>query len=91
MGNDLRAIPRLIGQLFQTVQALNKIFPHSPFTPGGRLIGSIGEVVAAYTYGLILDKCSHKGFDAKIEAQQHAGSRPMTGQTISHYPPRVAQ
>lgn len=35
------------------------------FTPDGHLVGSIGEVVAADTYGLILENSSNKGFDAK--------------------------
>jgi hypothetical protein len=83
MGNDLRAIPGLVGQLFQTVQALNKIFPHRPFTPDGHLIGSIGEVVAADTYGLILEKCSHEGFDAKTETQQTVEIKLTGGRSVA--------
>lgn len=67
MQEDIRAIPVLIGQLFQTVRSLSKIFPGRPFTPDGHLVGSIGEVVAADTYGLVLEKCSNEGFDAKTK------------------------
>jgi hypothetical protein len=67
MRQGIRALPVLIGQLFQTVRSLNKIYPDRPFTPDGHLVGSIGEVVAADTYGLILEKCSNEGFDAKTK------------------------
>jgi len=63
-------LPVLIGQLFQIVQRLGKMFRGRPFTPDGHLVGSIGEVVAAYTYGLILERCSNEGFDAKTKAKQ---------------------
>jgi hypothetical protein len=63
-GTGVAKIPDLIGSLFRTVRALNELFPHRPFTPDGHLVGSIGEVVAAETYGLILEKCSREGFDA---------------------------
>jgi hypothetical protein len=83
MGNDLRAVPGLIGQLFQTVQALNRIFPHRPFTPDGHLIGSIGEVVAADTYGLILERSSHKGFDAKTETGRTVEIKLTGGRSVA--------
>lgn len=63
---DIRGIPVLIVQLYQTVRALSAISDR-PFTPDGHLVGSIGEVVAADTYGLILEKCSNEGFDAKTK------------------------
>ena len=56
MHDNIRALPVLICQLFQTVRSLSKIYPDRPFTPDGHLVGSIGEVVAADTYGLILEK-----------------------------------
>ena len=67
MEDDIGNIPRLIGQLFQTVRELSKLYPDRPFTPDGHLVGSIGEVVASYKYGLVLEKCSNEGFDAKTE------------------------
>ena len=67
MDGDIRGIPALIAQLFSTVQALNTLYPGRPFTPDGHLVGSIGEVVAADTYGLTLEKVGTKGFDARTE------------------------
>jgi uncharacterized protein DUF6998 len=83
MENVRHRIPELIGKLFQTVRALNEIFPHRPFTPDGHLVGSIGEVVAAETYGLILEKCSREGFDAKTEDGQTVEIRLTGGSSVS--------
>jgi hypothetical protein len=63
-GQSISELPTLIGDLFRTVDKLNQLFPDRPFTPDGHLVGSIGEVVAAYVYGLSLEKCSNQGFDA---------------------------
>lgn len=41
-----------IKKLYQLVDALNKLHPHRNFTPDGILVGSIGEVLAEYHYGL---------------------------------------
>jgi hypothetical protein len=63
MSKDLRAIPALIGALFRIVHELSEI-SERPFTPDGHLVGSIGEVVAADTYDLVLERCSNESFDA---------------------------
>jgi hypothetical protein len=60
-------VPRLIKALYATVDELNSLFPGRPFTPDGHLVGSIGEVVAAYVYDLELERCSNPGFDAKLK------------------------
>jgi hypothetical protein len=83
MKNGVRKIPELIGKLFETVRALNEIFPHRPFTPDGHLVGSIGEVVAAETYGLILETCSREGFDAKTEGGQTVEIKLTGGSSVS--------
>ncbi len=54
--SNVRGVPALIVQLYQTVRALNKLFPDRPFTPDGHLVGSIGEVIAADTYDLTTRK-----------------------------------
>jgi hypothetical protein len=63
-GSSIEKLPCLIGDLFRIVDNLNKLFPEKPFTPDGHLVGSIGEVVAAYLYDLKLEKSSNLGFDA---------------------------
>ena len=67
---DIERIPALIGDLFRVVRALGDACPGRPFTPDGHLVGSIGEVVAAYTYGFILERCSTEGYDATTEDNQ---------------------
>jgi hypothetical protein len=83
MENPTHKLPDLVGQLFKTVRALNEIFPGRPFTPDGHLVGSIGEVVAAQTYGLTLEKCSHEGFDAKTEGGQTVEIKLTGGSSVS--------
>ena len=73
----------MIGQLFRTVQSLSAIYPDRPFTPDGHLVGSIGEVVAAYTYGLNLERCSNEGFDAKTEAKQTVEIKLTGGESVA--------
>jgi hypothetical protein len=60
--NKLR---ELIGQLYRIVAALEKEFEGRRFTPDGHLVGSIGEVVAAYAFNLTLLPASNATHDAK--------------------------
>jgi hypothetical protein len=83
MEDDMRRLPDLIGQLFQTVHALRKLYPERPFTPDGHLVGSIGEVVAAYTYALVLERCVNKGFDARTEAKQTVEIKLTCGESVA--------
>jgi hypothetical protein len=54
----------LIRQLYSVVAALEEEFEGRKFTPDGHLVGSIGEVVAAYAFGLNLLPASSEGHDA---------------------------
>lgn len=83
MEDGIRGIPVLIGELYRTVQALNAIYPDRPFTPDGHLVGSIGEVVAADTYGLVLEKCSTEGFDARTETNQTVEIKLTGGKSVA--------
>ena len=62
---------------------LNHLFPDRPFTPDGHLVGSIGEVVAADTYDLILEKCSNPGFDAKTRTGRSVEIKLTGGDSVS--------
>jgi hypothetical protein len=55
----------LIGQLYRVVAALEEEFEGRRFTPDGHLVGSIGEVVAAYAFNLTLLPSSNATHDAK--------------------------
>lgn len=63
---SIEQIPRLISALYKVTDELNSLFPHRPFTPDGHLVGSIGEVVAAYVYDIQLEACSTPSFDGKL-------------------------
>jgi hypothetical protein len=78
----IQQVPRLIRDLYKVVKELNLLFPGRPFTPDGHLVGSIGEVVAAYVYDLDLAPCSTPSFDAhtkngrkKVEIKLTSGNQ----------------
>jgi hypothetical protein len=77
--DSISELPSLIGDLFRTVDKLNRLFPDRPFTPDGHLVGSIGEVVAAYVYDLSLEKCSNQGFDARTSDAKRKVEVKLTG------------
>jgi hypothetical protein len=62
---DLSELPRLLSDLYVIVARLEEIAPGRKFTPDGHLVGSIGEAVAAYAYGLELLTGSNKAHDAR--------------------------
>ena len=72
-------IPVLISDLIKTAGRLNTLFPGRPFTPDGHLVGSIGEVVAAYIYDLKLEPCSNPGYDARTREGKLTVEIKLTG------------
>lgn len=60
---DQTRFPALIKQLYSVVDELESMFGRH-FTPDGHMVGSIGECLAAYYYGLDLTPPSTKGCDA---------------------------
>jgi hypothetical protein len=63
----IEEVPALIGDLLKTTKRLNTLFEGRPFTPDGHLVGSIGEVVAEYIYGLRLEPSSTPQVDAHTQ------------------------
>jgi hypothetical protein len=55
----------LIAQLYRVVATLEEEFEGRRFTPDGHLVGSIGEVVAAYAFNLTLLPANEATHDAK--------------------------
>ena len=53
-----------LGQLFDAVSKLQAAYPGKPFTPDGRLVGDIGEVVASLHYQITLNEGLTKHHDA---------------------------
>lgn len=50
--------------LFQGIEVLKNAFPNRKFTIDGRLVGDIGEIIAALEYDLKLDVISQADYDA---------------------------
>ena len=49
---EIEKIPALVQRLYGLVEELEELFPSRRFTPDGHLVGSIGEVLAAFHYDL---------------------------------------
>jgi hypothetical protein len=54
-----------LSQIFEGINRLKAAFPHRAFTIDGRLVGDIGEVIAALEYGLSLDEVQRPRHDAR--------------------------
>lgn len=61
---DWNKVNSAIAQIYDAVSTLENEFEGRKFTPDGHLVGSIGEVLAAYAFDLKLQNGSNKGFDA---------------------------
>lgn len=61
---DKDNLPSLVSDLYKIVRNLEAMFPGRHFTPDGHLVGSLGECLAAYHYGLDLLPASTTGGDA---------------------------
>lgn len=64
---DSARFPVLLGNVYAAVDELEKMFPGRHFTPDGHMVGSIGEALAAYYYGITLFTASAKGHDGKVD------------------------
>jgi len=51
-------IPEIIRNLYELVDELETSFPGRKFTPDGHMVGSIGEVLASFYYGIVLSPAS---------------------------------
>ena len=63
---DLVRFPKLLRDIYAAVDELKHMFPGRHFTPDGHMVGSIGEAIAAYYYGITLFTASAKGHDGII-------------------------
>jgi hypothetical protein len=61
---DWTEVTRHLDALYDASEGLEALFPGRKFTLDGHLVGSIGEVVAAYMFGLDLMPASTLGHDA---------------------------
>ncbi len=81
---SIHEVPDLIAELYKITIRLEEIFTGRRFTPDGHLVGSIGEVVAEYIYGLRLANSSTAQFDANTTDGRSAQIK-LTGKKGSSY------
>src|SRR5258708_10999525 len=76
--NPIDYVRDIVGRLYALVGELESHFPGRKFTPDGHLVGSLGEVLAAYYYDLELltastekhDACAKDGRLVQVKATQ---------------------
>lgn len=59
-----------VQKLIEIVKELEEDFPGRHFTLDGHLVGSIGEIMAAYYYGIELYKASEKEYDGEVDGKR---------------------
>jgi hypothetical protein len=66
---DTARFPQLVAALYEVVAELEAMFPGRHFTPDGHLVGSIGEALASYHYGVTLSSASTECHDGECEGR----------------------
>lgn len=65
-----KAITDSLALIFQGIDQLKNTFPERAFTIDGRLVGDIGEVIAALEYDLAIDTTSQPNYDGVTSSGQ---------------------
>jgi hypothetical protein len=63
-------LSEFLRQIYSAVAGLEKMFPGRHFTPDGHMVGSLGEVYAAWRYGINLYPPSHPVFDGNKDGKE---------------------
>jgi hypothetical protein len=63
-------LSEFLRQIYSAVAGLEKMFPGRRFTPDGHMVGSLGEVYAAWRYGINLYPPSHPVFDGNKDGRE---------------------
>lgn len=80
--DKVKQVAPLVKELYLIVQQLENLFPGRHFTPDGHLVGSIGEVLAAYRYNLELFQASNETHDAKASDGRMIQIKATQGRSI---------
>lgn len=62
---DKTRFPQLLRAIYDAVDELEAMFPGRHFTPDGHLVGSLGEALASFHYGVELSPASAHCHDGK--------------------------
>lgn len=80
---DWAEVARHFDDLYTASEALESIFPGRKFTLDGHLVGSIGEVVAAYVFDLELYPASNQGHDGRTQDGRDVEIKLTQGKSIA--------
>ena len=80
---SMSKVPALVRDLYRIVEELERLFPGRKFTPDGHLVGSIGEVIAAYDYELQLLPASNPTHDAHSKDKRSIQIKATQGKSIA--------
>lgn len=61
--SQISQLKEAIKDLYSSVAKLQAAFPDKPFTPDGRMVGDIGEAIAALKFNVVLDKRLRRHWD----------------------------
>lgn len=82
-GVDWAQVARYLDDLYTAAHGLEQMFPGRKFTLDGHLVGSIGEVVAAYIFDLDLNPASTLGHDAKAPDSRNVEIKLTQGRGVA--------
>lgn len=80
---DWSAVADELEKLYEASARLEAMFPGRKFTLDGHLVGSIGEVVAAYMFDLDLNPASSTGHDAVCKAGRRVEIKLTQGASVA--------
>ncbi|MDT0683081.1 hypothetical protein RM543_10320 [Roseicyclus sp. F158] len=85
---DWAQVAALLDDLYTAADGLEQLFPGRKFTLDGHLVGSIGEVTAAYMFDLDLNPASTLGHDARSRCGRNVEIKLTQGRgvAIRHQP-----
>lgn len=85
---DWAEVTRHLDALYDASEGLEALFPGRKFTLDGHLVGSIGEVIAAYMFGLNLMPASTLGHDATAPDGRQVEIKLTQGKSVAlRHPP----
>jgi hypothetical protein len=80
---DWAKVAGYLDDLYTASDGLEQMFPGRKFTLDGHLVGSIGEVVAAFIFGLDLNPASTLGHDATAPDGRNVEIKLTQGRSVA--------
>ncbi len=80
---DWEEVKGLLDQLYAASGRLEALFPGRKFTLDGHLVGSVGEVIAAYMFDLDLARASSQGHDAFAPDRRQVEIKLTQGNSVA--------